>query len=413
MTASDPSDLPDVPTVMIPNPEVHGDFDRFSPAELGHMAVAGAASVIAVKLGAVLLPPEQKRAVPRMEAALRLAGVAAAEPPPAHAWLDKAKPSINRMYANDRYGDCVIADVYHGIGVWTGYDTPACVVVSDQEVIDTYFKLSASPGRDVGCIPADVLEAWKRGRIPVNGQADTLRDYAALSHLNEPLVKNCVIGFGSLRLAIDLPTDWQRQPAVWSSLQNQSGMAGGHMITVLGWTEQGFVIGTWGGTRLITYPAWRSMNRNTELYATLSDRWTNEDRMTPWGIGADRLAKAIDAVRRGEVPSIDPDTPPQPPAPPPPPGPPVPPAPPKPADVAVMEKLAEVALKGPQSPADATWVFAVGKVLYAAKKAAPAVFRERCESAARPLAADPAALTPEQIQAIIQIVVLVLGFIRK
>src|SRR4029079_13803126 len=46
-----------------------------------------------------------------------------AAPPPAKVdWYTKAKASIDRVYLNDQYGDCVIAGKYHQVGVWSAND---------------------------------------------------------------------------------------------------------------------------------------------------------------------------------------------------------------------------------------------------------------------------------------------------
>lgn len=334
-----------VPTVRIPNPAFHGDYDTARPA--GLLSAMGP-TTLQVKLGRVT--PKFRR---QDKAAFhKLIDPATAPSPPSSTdRRKKAMESIRRMYLNDQYGCCVISGKYHGIGVWTGNDTPSCKVVDDSIILQMYRKLAAVPGQDSGCVVTDVLDYWQRSGLPVgtSGLLSRIDGYVAADWRNKLEVQVAIYLFGRLTLAIDLPSEWASSPTVWDG--PQSNIVGGHDIDCVDYNEDGVVISTWGGTRLITWSAFTSLNRNTELYAMVGPDWYNEDRLSPVGHTVESLLAKLKMIGGNDLPEIDPDTPPIPPSPPAPPVPPVPPAPPSFPEYAVALRGWFGTMTGTASPA--------------------------------------------------------------
>lgn len=302
-----------VPTIQIPNPQVHGDYHR-APAAFFTGIAPG---TLTVKLGAILPPPEKKAHHVRFAAVLT-AGTPI-KTPDKTSWADKALAAIRRMYANDQYGDCTIAAVFHLVGGWTGNDTSTCVTVPDQEVIQNYMRLGANPGRDDGSIPGDVMAAWRRGAVTVNGKPNAVAGALAIDWASAAEVKAALYLFGGLHLSIDLPGEWANNPREWATPQSASRIVGGHSVTIIDYTADGVVIGTWGSTRFMPWSVLAGLNRNTELYAILSPDWTNDDRLAPNGVDVAKLQTALDVLGQGGLPDdptpVPPPTPPEPPVP--------------------------------------------------------------------------------------------------
>lgn len=306
-----------VPSIMVPNPAVFGDFHRPPAARTAFGAVAGAAAMMSVKLGAVLLPPEKKRSVAHFKKVFK-AKAGGWTPPATTSWAAKGMDSIRRMYANDRLGICTFAACYHQHGVWTGNDTGTAVTVADQEAIDNYMRYGANPGHDDGSIPADVLTAWKRGLLTVNGRPSKIDGFVAVDWTNWDEVRAATYLFGPLHLSIDLPGSWANDPRYW--IGPQRGIVGGHSVgscdAAVDNGKPGVVILTWGGTRFMDVDTLAGLNRNTELYAVLSPGWYNDDRIAPCGVDANKLLAYLDVIDHGGIPDVTPPAPPAPPKPP-------------------------------------------------------------------------------------------------
>lgn len=305
-----------VATVQIPNPAFHGDYD--TPRPVGLLSAVGP-TYLTVRLGRIA--PKARPFVPRLASYMP----AAAPTPPAETnRRAKAMDSIRRMYLNDQYGDCVIAGKYHNVGLWTGNDTLATVVGTDQEVYQQYQQI-CGPG-DNGCMVTAVLDVFKARGLPFNGVKYTIDGYVAVDWSNKLEVQVAVYLFGALTLAIDLPAEWANNPTIWDGAQ--TNIVGGHDISIVDYNADGVVVSTWGGTRLLTWSALTRLNRNTELYAMLAPSWYNDDKLAPNGINVEKLKADLEIIGGNTLPDIDPDVPPIPPSPPTPPTPPVPPAPP-------------------------------------------------------------------------------------
>ncbi len=84
---------------------------------------------------------------------------------------------------------------------------------------------------------------------------------------------------------------------------------GGHDIPAVGYSPKGVTISTWGGTRLVTWPAMLSTRWFEECYAILSPDWYGSDKLAPHGVDAATLKADLAKLGGGTVPPIElPDT---------------------------------------------------------------------------------------------------------
>jgi hypothetical protein len=254
-----------------------------------------------------------------------------AMPPPASVdYGAKAATSINRMYLNDTYGDCVIAGKAHELGVWSANDADSggVVLATDQEIYRQYESI-CGPG-DNGCVITDVLDVMKEKGFIAGGKAYPIDGYVAVDWTNKLEVQVALYLFGALTLGINLPEAWTEggDGSTWDV--TNTGIVGGHDVTAFGYDSRGVWIATWGGRRLITWAAFTSSRWIEECYAQLAPLWYGNDKLAPCGVDAHALKADLELLGSGTIPSIDPT--PVPPLPVPPPSPPVPPSPPAPVN---------------------------------------------------------------------------------
>lgn len=247
----------------------------------------------------------------RQKVALRLGAyldaAAAAALPDSTNWRAKAGASIEHVYLNDRYGDCVIAGKYHKQGVWTANDSGTAELASDNEVLNSYHTI-CGPG-DNGCIISDVLDYWQRNGLKFNGQTRKIDAYVSCDHTNKDLVRAGILIFGGGgSIGIDLPSAWANSPdgGTWDVTNTRS--VGGHDVCVLDYDPNGVWIATWGGTRLITWAAFTSRKWIGELYFALGPGWYGSDKLAPNGIDAAKLADDLAKLDSGVIPDIAPPT---------------------------------------------------------------------------------------------------------
>lgn len=299
-----------------------------------------------VKLGRRPRRPGQR--APRLARYLR----GGAEPlPEAVDYAPMAAASISQIYGNDDYGDCVIADQFHAVGVWSGNDAGKPIVGTTKEAVAEYHRI-CGPG-DNGCVITDVLDAMASGGLKVAGKARKILGYAELDPAHADLVKTAILTFGGMTIGFNVPQQWLGRGAyagaVWDDPGARFTSAGGHDMLAVGYNATGAVFATWGFTVTMTWRALANARVVDEAYVKLSEDWTGLDLVAPSRLDLGTLKSDLEAIRRGETPDWQPPEPPVPPVVDPPPEPPVPPVDPPPipptpsTDVLVMQRGRPVA----------------------------------------------------------------------
>lgn len=290
---------------------------RFGVTYQPLMLAAAGDLPVSVKLGAIL-PTTRPQAL-RLENYIHPLSMV---PPKAVVnWYSKSA-GLNRMMANDRMGNCVIAGKAHLICAHTAEDPDSGgeVIATDAEVIEQYNRWKAGPG-DSGCIIVDVLENMKSG-FKAAGKVKKLKGYAAASWQNAELTKVGIDLFGGGTIGFRVPQGWLNS-SVWSPQTATGPFVGGHDVSPLGYDEKGVYVSSWGRMYLMTWDAYTSSRWITEQYFLLfEDTWTGVDGRAPSGVDITTLAADMDKLKDGTIPPL-PDPNPQPP--PVPPSPPVPP----------------------------------------------------------------------------------------
>jgi hypothetical protein len=221
--------------------------------------------------------------------------------------------SIQRVYLNDAYGDCVIAGKYHAEGVWSGNDSdsPGVALGTDQEVYAAYQSI-CGPG-DNGCLITAVLDYFRDSGLRFSGSVRKIDGYVSVDWTNKLEVQVALYLFGAVTIGLNLPSAWTSN-AIWDV--TNAPIVGGHDVTCVGYDDQGVQVASWGRLYTITWAAFLSTHWLEEAYVMLAPDWYGSHRLAPSGVDADTLAADLAKLGGGGIPPIDPT-----PAPPPSPGP--------------------------------------------------------------------------------------------
>lgn len=252
------------------------------------------------------LPPRPDVPVLRLSYYFDAAKLAAfaATVPDVMDFTKNASLSLNRMYGNDRYGDCVIASKYHKIGMASAMKGADCRVGDDSEVISQYHAICGSG--DNGCVITDVLDAMVAGRFNVGGKVAKLDGYCFVEPTNWDLQKVSHYLFGPHDLGLNLPSDWEGNNQVWDIPKGRS--VGGHDVqTAIFDYTNGISISSWAKIYRITKPAYTLGDKWVQQsYATLDLDWYGPDKLSPTGIKYDDLVTDLALIKQGRIPEINP-----------------------------------------------------------------------------------------------------------
>jgi len=176
-----------------------------------------------------------------------------------------AKVSDWMMYANDRYGDCTIAAAGHAIESWSTYAAKGPGVMTDQEILAAYWKVSGGVGQDNGAYMLDVMNLWRKEGIG----PDKIEAFVQIDHKDLTQLKLAINLFGSAYFGMALPDVNTFGP--WIEVQGPPDYWNGHAISIVGYndTTGRFKVATWGELVDMSY-AW-ALKYGDEAYASLND----------------------------------------------------------------------------------------------------------------------------------------------
>lgn len=230
---------------------------------------------------------------------LQLATILKALPPiPREYDFDLKHPGIpTPMFANDTYGDCVIAGRAHQSLRFERIEQGADVTIADKDVLREYLKESG--GADSGLIVLDSLKAWRKVGWRFGGDTYTIAAFAEIHRSDHAEVKTAVYLLTGAGVGLALPKSAQAQIQAgkpWDVVKGPAGKPGswgGHYVYLSGYTPTGPVCVTWGRKQQMT---WAFFNRYTdEAYAVVDDvdKW----RKGKSGIDVKKLLEFLAALK--------------------------------------------------------------------------------------------------------------------
>ena len=207
---------------------------------------------------------------------LMLATILKALPPvPAEYDFDLKHPGIaTPMYANDTYGDCVIAGRAHQSLRFERIEQGADVTIKDQDVLREYMEETG--GEDSGLIVLDSLKAWRKVGWRFGRHKYNVAAFAEVHRSDHDEVRAAIYLLTGAGIGLSVPKSAQAQiqsGKPWDVVGGPAakpGSWGGHYVYLSGYTETGPVCVTWGRKQQMT---WAFLQKYCdELYAIVDNK---------------------------------------------------------------------------------------------------------------------------------------------
>jgi len=172
--------------------------------------------------------------------------------------FDVKHPGIpTPIFANDRYGDCVIAGRAHQTLRFEEAEQRRILGITDEDVVREYFKETG--GADSGLVVLDSLKRWrKQGWSAAKGRY-RIRAFSELDRTVRAEVKQAIVLDIGVGLGLSMPLSAQEQFQAgkpWDVVRGPGGAVnswGGHYVHVPGYTTAGPVCVTWGRKQQMTW----------------------------------------------------------------------------------------------------------------------------------------------------------------
>jgi hypothetical protein len=161
------------------------------------------------------------------------------------------------MFANDKYGCCVISGRAHQTLRFELLEKKAKLSIADKEVVAEYLKETG--GEDTGLVVLDSLKLWrKQGWKAAKGKY-AIQAFTEITPSNHSAMKQAVFLDVGVGLGLSLPESAQAQLDAgkpWDVANGRGtapGSWGGHYVYVPGYTKKGPVCVTWGRKQQMTW----------------------------------------------------------------------------------------------------------------------------------------------------------------
>lgn len=179
----------------------------------------------------------------------------------------------NFMFANDIYGDCVIAARAHQTLRFETYEQGIQPHISDEEVIKQYLKETG--GEDRGLILLLSLVRWRSNGWVVGGKTYNIHAFASVDWKNHDEVKHCIHLLGGVNFGMDVySTDIEQfdNNEIWELTPSSGEYLGGHGVYTYayGYDGEGLLCMTWGKKQKMTWDFWDA--RVDEAYGIVDNR---------------------------------------------------------------------------------------------------------------------------------------------
>lgn len=162
------------------------------------------------------------------------------------------------MYANDRYGCCVISGRAHQTLRFEILEQKQVIPISDREVINQYLKETG--GRDRGLVVLYSLKAWRQG-WRAGGKIYSIQAFSEVKPTDHKSVMEAIYLDAGVGIGLSLPISASKQinsGQIWdvSRIGGRPGSWGGHYVYIVGYNKTGPICVTWGRKQAMTWAFW-------------------------------------------------------------------------------------------------------------------------------------------------------------
>ncbi len=252
---------------------------------------------------------------------LRLSTVLRALPPIPSVWDYDANSQLKiptPVFANDTYGDCVIAGRAHFTLRFEANEQKKVLSISDDDVLNEYWKEGQAEWGyekpNVGLVMLDSLKSWRKDGWVVNGQTYNIYAFGIIDWTNHNEVVAAIYLLTGVLFGMALPKSAISQVGklwtVTTGSDAEPGSWGLHCLSRLAYQPSSDIIGgpavTWGLKQQMTWEFWDKYV--DECYAIVDDRDKFLGDSSP--IDVSLLDQYLQDITGGDVPT--PEPPPQP-----------------------------------------------------------------------------------------------------
>jgi hypothetical protein len=161
------------------------------------------------------------------------------------------------MFANDRWGDCVIAGRAHHTLRFEYLEQHRVLPISDRDVLREWRRENG--GTDDGLVVLDSLKAWRRPGWRVGRDTYRIEAFAEVRPADHDEVRRAIVMQVGVGIGLTLPYDAISRfnaGRVWDVTPGPAGEPdpfSGHYVLCPGYTAEGPVCVTWGRRQPMTW----------------------------------------------------------------------------------------------------------------------------------------------------------------
>ncbi len=185
------------------------------------------------------------------------------------------------MFANDKWGDCVIAARAHQTLRFEGYEQSKVIPISDDDVLKEYWKEGGAncwnKKPDRGLVLLWSLRSWRLG-WKAGGRKYKIYAFGELLVNDYEHIRASIYLLGGANAGLVLPESAIAQfenGKPWDIVtQEYDRLLGGHAIYLVGYNELGPICMTWAKRQQMTWSFWSKYA--DECYGIVDDRNTTQ-----------------------------------------------------------------------------------------------------------------------------------------
>ena len=206
----------------------------------------------------------------------------------------------DKMFGNDRYGCCVISAWAHNTLTFEKFEQGIVLPITDQEVIDEYFRQSG--GVDSGLYITKALNEWRNTGWTAAGQDHSIYAHAGTDHRDHTQIKYGIqllnnAYFGMAVYEQDIEQFKNEEP--WHLTNDSGRFLGGHAVYAHAYTDKtatthfatnqngkgvysctsinGITGMTWGEEQFMTWEFWNTRVIQSHAVIDNKNKWQGDD----------------------------------------------------------------------------------------------------------------------------------------